>query len=191
MRTVAVDAMGGDHAPGPEVEGAVAAVRERIAQVVLVGDEARVRQRARAPRRGGARRADGPPRLRGHPHGGPPGGRRQGQEGLVDAGGLRPCQGGHRRRGGVGGQLRRDAGVRAVRDAPAAGRRAARDRHHVSDGERASARSSTWAPTSSAGRRRWRSSRCWARSTRACCTEKRARRWASCRTAKRRSRGPS
>jgi glycerol-3-phosphate acyltransferase PlsX len=44
MRTVAVDAMGGDHAPGPEVEGAVAAVRERIAKVVLVGDEARVRQ---------------------------------------------------------------------------------------------------------------------------------------------------
>ncbi len=44
MRTVAVDAMGGDHAPAPEVEGAVAAVRERIARVVLVGDEARVRQ---------------------------------------------------------------------------------------------------------------------------------------------------
>ena len=44
MRTVAVDAMGGDHAPGPEVEGAVAAVRERVARVVLVGDEARVRQ---------------------------------------------------------------------------------------------------------------------------------------------------
>lgn len=44
MKTVAVDAMGGDHAPGPEVEGAVAAVRERIAKVVLVGDEGRVRQ---------------------------------------------------------------------------------------------------------------------------------------------------
>lgn len=44
MRTVAVDAMGGDHAPGPEVEGAVAAVRERIARVVLVGDEARLRE---------------------------------------------------------------------------------------------------------------------------------------------------
>ncbi|MGZ3428848.1 MAG: phosphate acyltransferase PlsX [Polyangia bacterium] len=43
MRTVAVDAMGGDHAPAPEVEGAIAAVRERIARVVLVGDEARVR----------------------------------------------------------------------------------------------------------------------------------------------------
>ena len=43
MRTVAVDAMGGDHAPAPEVEGAVAAVRERIARVVLVGDEARVK----------------------------------------------------------------------------------------------------------------------------------------------------
>ena len=44
MRTVAVDAMGGDHAPAPEVEGAVAAVRERIAKVVLVGDETRLGQ---------------------------------------------------------------------------------------------------------------------------------------------------
>jgi len=44
MRTVAVDAMGGDHAPAPEVEGAVAAVRERIAKVVLVGDEARLKE---------------------------------------------------------------------------------------------------------------------------------------------------
>jgi phosphate acyltransferase len=47
MRTVAVDAMGGDHAPAPEVEGAVAAVRERIARVVLVGDETRVKQELR------------------------------------------------------------------------------------------------------------------------------------------------
>src|SRR4051812_37113045 len=43
MKTVAVDAMGGDHAPGPEVAGAVAAVRERLARIVLVGDEARLR----------------------------------------------------------------------------------------------------------------------------------------------------
>jgi glycerol-3-phosphate acyltransferase PlsX len=43
MRTVAVDAMGGDHAPAAEVEGAVAAVRERIARVVLVGDRAALR----------------------------------------------------------------------------------------------------------------------------------------------------
>jgi glycerol-3-phosphate acyltransferase PlsX len=43
MATIAVDAMGGDHAPGPEVEGAIAAVRERLAEVVLVGDEARLR----------------------------------------------------------------------------------------------------------------------------------------------------
>lgn len=42
MRTVAVDAMGGDHAPIPEIEGAVAAVRERLANVVLVGDERRL-----------------------------------------------------------------------------------------------------------------------------------------------------
>jgi glycerol-3-phosphate acyltransferase PlsX len=44
MRTIAVDAMGGDHAPGPEVEGAIAAVRERLAEVVLVGDEPRLRE---------------------------------------------------------------------------------------------------------------------------------------------------
>src|SRR4051794_35477795 len=43
MRTVAVDAMGGDHAPGPEIEGAMAAVREGYAKVVLVGDEGRIR----------------------------------------------------------------------------------------------------------------------------------------------------
>ena len=47
MRTVAVDAMGGDHAPGPEVEGAVAAVRERLARVILVGDEARLKEELR------------------------------------------------------------------------------------------------------------------------------------------------
>jgi glycerol-3-phosphate acyltransferase PlsX len=35
--------MGGDAAPGPELEGAVAAVRERLARVILVGDEARLR----------------------------------------------------------------------------------------------------------------------------------------------------
>ncbi|WP_428266337.1 phosphate acyltransferase PlsX [Haliangium sp.] len=40
---VAVDAMGGDHAPGPEVAGAVAAVREAPIEITLVGDDARVR----------------------------------------------------------------------------------------------------------------------------------------------------
>lgn len=44
MATIAVDAMGGDQAPGPEVEGAIAAVRERLAEVVLVGDEPRLRE---------------------------------------------------------------------------------------------------------------------------------------------------
>jgi phosphate acyltransferase len=44
VATIAVDAMGGDHAPGPEVEGAIAAVRERLAEVVLVGDEPRLRE---------------------------------------------------------------------------------------------------------------------------------------------------
>jgi glycerol-3-phosphate acyltransferase PlsX len=59
MRTVAVDAMGGDHAPSPEVEGAIAAVREQLASVILVGDEPRIA--AELARHGGA-----PPGLRVH-----------------------------------------------------------------------------------------------------------------------------
>ncbi|MBI1982673.1 MAG: phosphate acyltransferase PlsX [Acidobacteria bacterium] len=39
MRCIAVDAMGSDAAPGPEVDGAIQAVRERIAKVLLVGPE--------------------------------------------------------------------------------------------------------------------------------------------------------
>lgn len=35
--------MGGDHAPGPEVAGAVAAARARGTQVILLGDEERIR----------------------------------------------------------------------------------------------------------------------------------------------------
>ena len=38
MVTIAVDAMGGDKAPGPEVEGAIRAVRELDCRVILVGD---------------------------------------------------------------------------------------------------------------------------------------------------------
>lgn len=41
---VAVDAMGGDNAPGVEVEGAVCAAREFGIAVTLVGDTARIRQ---------------------------------------------------------------------------------------------------------------------------------------------------
>jgi len=43
MNTIAVDAMGGDHAPEPEVYGALAAVKEAAVRVVLVGDEERLR----------------------------------------------------------------------------------------------------------------------------------------------------
>jgi glycerol-3-phosphate acyltransferase PlsX len=39
MRRIAVDAMGTDAAPGPEVEGAILAVRERLAEAVLVGPQ--------------------------------------------------------------------------------------------------------------------------------------------------------
>jgi len=42
LMRVAVDAMGGDHAPAVEVEGAVAAAREFGIPIVLVGDTARI-----------------------------------------------------------------------------------------------------------------------------------------------------
>ena len=42
LAPVALDAMGGDHAPEAQVAGAVRAVREGV-PVVLVGDEARIR----------------------------------------------------------------------------------------------------------------------------------------------------
>jgi glycerol-3-phosphate acyltransferase PlsX len=44
MITIALDAMGGDHAPRAEVEGAIAAARELGVRVLLVGIEASVRQ---------------------------------------------------------------------------------------------------------------------------------------------------
>jgi len=50
MRRIAVDAMGSDAAPGPEVDGAVQAAKERIAEVLLVGPEEALR--AELARRG-------------------------------------------------------------------------------------------------------------------------------------------
>lgn len=44
MLTIAVDAMGGDHAPKAEVEGAIRAVSELNVRVILVGPEEVVRQ---------------------------------------------------------------------------------------------------------------------------------------------------
>lgn len=43
MARIAVDAMGGDHAPAAVVDGAVRACRELGADVILVGDETRIR----------------------------------------------------------------------------------------------------------------------------------------------------
>jgi phosphate acyltransferase len=43
MIRIAIDAMGGDHAPSAIVKGAEAAWREQIAEPVLVGDEPRIR----------------------------------------------------------------------------------------------------------------------------------------------------
>ena len=44
MITIALDAMGGDHAPRAEVEGAILAARELGVRVLLVGVEETVRQ---------------------------------------------------------------------------------------------------------------------------------------------------
>jgi glycerol-3-phosphate acyltransferase PlsX len=44
MLTIAVDAMGGDHAPKPEVEGAIRAARHLGVKVILVGQEDLVRR---------------------------------------------------------------------------------------------------------------------------------------------------
>lgn len=44
MVTIALDAMGGDLCPAPEVEGAVQAAQARFARVILVGREPEVRQ---------------------------------------------------------------------------------------------------------------------------------------------------
>lgn len=52
MNAIALDAMGGDHAPGPEIEGAVAAVRDTEVKVFLCGDQSRLR--AELAKAGGA-----------------------------------------------------------------------------------------------------------------------------------------
>jgi glycerol-3-phosphate acyltransferase PlsX len=43
MHAIALDAMGGDNAPGAEVEGAIAAVRAADVRVLLVGDSERLK----------------------------------------------------------------------------------------------------------------------------------------------------
>lgn len=48
---IAIDAMGGDNAPGAEVEGAILAAREWNVELILVGDESRIR--AEAAKHGG------------------------------------------------------------------------------------------------------------------------------------------
>ncbi len=44
---IALDAMGGDHGPGPIVEGAIQAAAESNVEIVLVGDESQVREHLR------------------------------------------------------------------------------------------------------------------------------------------------
>ncbi|MCK5558275.1 MAG: phosphate acyltransferase, partial [Candidatus Hydrogenedentes bacterium] len=42
MSRIAIDSMGGDHAPGALVEGAVLAARETRSELILVGDKKRI-----------------------------------------------------------------------------------------------------------------------------------------------------
>lgn len=44
---IALDAMGGDHGPGPIVEGAIQAATESNVEIILVGDESQVRGQLR------------------------------------------------------------------------------------------------------------------------------------------------
>ena len=53
MRPVAIDALGGDHAPGVAVAGAVAAARELASPIVLVGQEEAIRSELRKHRLSG------------------------------------------------------------------------------------------------------------------------------------------
>jgi len=51
MITIAVDAMGGDHAPRPELEGSVLAAREYDVRIILVGQPEVIRRElARLPK---------------------------------------------------------------------------------------------------------------------------------------------
>ena len=134
MPRIAVDAMGSDAAPRVELEGVLAAVRARG----VAGHPRRRRApAARRARGAGRERQEGsdrhPPRARRHHHARRAVDGGQAEEAVVDARLLRPGQGGRGRRGGVGGQLGRDDGVRAVRARAPAGRRAARHRHDVPD----------------------------------------------------------
>ena len=43
MTRIVVDAMGSDNYPTPDVEGAVMAAREYGVEIILVGDEARIK----------------------------------------------------------------------------------------------------------------------------------------------------
>ena len=66
MITIALDAMGGDHAPRAEVEGAILAARELGVRVLLVGIEATVRQELSAPQTPRAAHRDGERHRRHH-----------------------------------------------------------------------------------------------------------------------------
>ena len=117
---VAVDAMGGDKAPGDIVEGARRAA-----------ERARRAGRAGGPARAGGRHAwAGAGRLhRGHRHGRGPGRRGAPQEGLLAGAGRRARA---RRQGlghGLGRQHRGDHGLRAAAHGPPARRGAALHRH--------------------------------------------------------------
>ena len=117
---IAVDAMGGDRAPGEIVAGALAAVDQLGVEVLLVGD--RGRRAGRAARRQGPRRGRGR-RL----HAGHRDARRARRVGPHQEGRVRRARGrgGARRAGrrdGRGRQHRRDDGQRAAALRPDQGR---------------------------------------------------------------------
>ena len=112
MLTIAVDAMGGDHAPKSEVEGAIQAVKTLDVRVILVGLEDVVRRELAKHSQAAEPAHRSPPRQRVHHHGGLGGQGFQGQEGFLDSRGLAAGARWYRAGCGVGRQHRRGHGHR-------------------------------------------------------------------------------
>ena len=125
MIRIAVDAMGGDHAPSSIIDGALAAARHLDLGLLLAGPADVDSRRARETSRRRTVQHPHPRRARCHRHGRGAGGRAAAQAARVDS--CRGRRGGQRR--GLGarerGSHRRDGAVRARRVRHAAWRRSA------------------------------------------------------------------
>jgi glycerol-3-phosphate acyltransferase PlsX len=192
MPRIAVDAMGSDAAPRVELEGVLAAVRARGVQVTLVGDEARLRAELAALGADENALKKGAIVIRHAPdvitmHDAPSMAVKQKKQSsmrvcfdLVKSGEADAVVSA----GNSGAMMA--CGLFVLGRLPGVERPAIVTTFPP---RRASARCSTWAPTSIRSRACWRSSRCSDRSTRACCTGRGSPGWDCCRTGPRTTRG--